>query len=43
MLNDATVERDEAESLDVLLRARFSESELDLMLGLLEIVGEGIQ
>lgn len=43
VLENATIARDESVAGDVTLEAPFSESELDLMLGLMELVGSGIQ
>lgn len=43
LLGEAEVARDEAEPSDVLLEAAFSARELELMLGLLELVGAGLR
>lgn len=43
VLENATIARDDSVEGDVNLEAPFSESELDLMLGLLELVGSGVQ
>lgn len=42
VLENAVISRDEQRESDVTLEASFSESELDLMMGLLELVGSGI-
>lgn len=42
VLENAVISRDDQRESDVTLEASFSESELDLMLGLLELVGSGI-